>query len=278
MRLIFTVLEAHDLPKLHSFRPTNPYVEVECCGVTARSSPVKNSRSPKWLDAQFHFDISSPEDLLIVAIMDKCMGTDKVLGQITVSVQSVCQQTKKQGSSRLRLKDSGPASILIVQAKLLEKTLPDCSSPSALKPTTPVSSSSNLTSPLPHVGSGSAMAPDPEPEPDGEFEHRASSPPAPVGIRRGFSMCSNQVLGTLETLGAELNELEAEVAALEPSDRDDIGKLFGTIEKLLLTRIDAVATSDLSTGQQQARTERKMLVVRAQKLLDRLSELRGLGA
>eukprot|EP00668_Euglena_longa_P040878 GGOE01053806.1.p1 GENE.GGOE01053806.1~~GGOE01053806.1.p1 ORF type:complete len:217 (+),score=44.33 GGOE01053806.1:82-732(+) len=97
------------------------------------------------------------------------------------------------------------------------------------------------------------------------------------GMGRTMSETSIQTLQTLEELAKEMEDLERQTADIvheDPTSPDVIGQLFGTVQKLLEHRIDAVSTMELTSGQQDARDGRKGLVKRANGLLDRLVQLR----
>jgi hypothetical protein len=92
-----------------------------------------------------------------------------------------------------------------------------------------------------------------------------------------LSKPSIKALDTLDQLAKHVERLEAQIAAIVPGDpkfKDQIGGLFGTVEKLLEQKIDAVSTTDLQSGKQTARLERKDLVKRTNALLDKLLLLR----
>eukprot|EP00669_Euglena_mutabilis_P002359 TRINITY_DN12983_c0_g1_i1.p2 TRINITY_DN12983_c0_g1~~TRINITY_DN12983_c0_g1_i1.p2 ORF type:complete len:197 (+),score=49.48 TRINITY_DN12983_c0_g1_i1:40-591(+) len=121
------------------------------------------------------------------------------------------------------------------------------------------------------------------PEPPVPPASSDSSPKAaPLGAAisdfdRRFSDVSLQTMQTLEQLAKELGVLEARAAEIvhdDPAAMDNVAMLFGTVQKLLEHRIDAVSTVDLQTGKQEARDGRKDLVNRANELLDQLAAMK----
>eukprot|EP00667_Euglena_gracilis_P019272 EG_transcript_20635 len=155
-------------------------------------------------------------------------------------------------------------------------------SPSATSPVSASHSSPPRSSPASSPPRPPVPLPDPTPEP----ADPAPATPSPQGegfaqalaqVGRTMSETSIQTLRTLEELAREMEDLErrtAEITHEDPAAVDVIGQLFGTVQKLLEHRIDAVSTVELTSGQQDARDGRKELVRRANGLLDRLVQLR----
>ena len=86
---------------------------------------------------------------------------------------------------------------------------------------------------------------------------------------------------TLENLETELigMQTESNVAAtallkreVPVGMRSDLAKLHGTANKLLATRLDAIVTSDLTTGRDEARAKRKALVAACETLIERTEQ------
>lgn len=49
-----------------------------------------------------------------------------------------------------------------------------------------------------------------------------------------------------------------------------LSQMFGSVDKMLQTEVDAVLTGELSSGKSLARNSRKSITLRAQALLDRI--------
>jgi myosin heavy subunit len=97
-------------------------------------------------------------------------------------------------------------------------------------------------------------------------------------VHRAYSKASIRTLETIEALNNEMHSLEVAASRCTPGDprhKDEIAQLYGTVDRLLTRRIDAVATSELHSGQEDAKVQRKELVRRGNKLLDQLEDLKG---
>jgi hypothetical protein len=115
---------------------------------------------------------------------------------------------------------------------------------------------------------------------------RMSAAPAPARAR-ALSARSSAALTRLGELSARLGEAEREFVALvheaaggPPATRlvqikNELAQLVGALDKLQMGGIDAVATHELESGQDEARTERKELNARSARLAERLVRLHG---
>jgi len=101
-------------------------------------------------------------------------------------------------------------------------------------------------------------------------------------MERSYSVRSQETVDTLQQIELELNSMKLQADDAEgvlkdpPSDglppqlRNTLAQLHGDANKLLATRIDAILTSDLSIGKDDARAKRKQLIGVTEGLIDRL--------
>eukprot|EP00906_Rhabdomonas_costata_P033990 RCo047846 len=86
----------------------------------------------------------------------------------------------------------------------------------------------------------------------------------------------------LSALSVELAEVEARVPQLTPSHKGEVASTHGLVDRMLRERIDAVdvvgAEGFAGIGVEEDRTARRLLVKRAQRVLDRLQKLLPSGA
>ena len=100
-------------------------------------------------------------------------------------------------------------------------------------------------------------------------------------LERQYSVRSTEVVGTLAQIELEVSAMETQLseadvilAACKPGEepdpqlRNDLAQLHGNANKLLATRIDAILTSELISGRDDARAKRKALIKVVEKLID----------
>lgn len=96
-----------------------------------------------------------------------------------------------------------------------------------------------------------------------------------------LSTVSARALDTLESLGREVDDVEAAIAAYERLERGapdaakhaalgELRQLNGRLDKLQAERVDAVCTAELESGRDEARAERKRLNGRLDALRPRV--------
>jgi hypothetical protein len=114
-----------------------------------------------------------------------------------------------------------------------------------------------------------------------------SAVPAAAARARALSARSSAALTRLGELSARLGEAERAFVALvheaaggPPAARlmqikNELAHLVGALDKLQMGGIDAVATHELESGQDEARAERKELNARSARLAERLVRLHG---
>lgn len=108
------------------------------------------------------------------------------------------------------------------------------------------------------------------------------SPSPPGKIQRQYSVASQQTVDALQMFELQLFDMERSAddykAAVEaaclpdgvPLDlRNKIAQLYGNAGKLLATKVDAVLTAELNSGQADARAKRKALSARCEALMVR---------
>jgi|EP00908_Phaeocystis_cordata_P013079 hypothetical protein len=130
----------------------------------------------------------------------------------------------------------------------------------------------------------------PQPKPDASSAGATSSPApavAPPGreLSRKLSVMSQKTVETLESLEEQLSSMklhcdEAEHDLDNPGDegfrlglRSDLAALHGNANRLLATRLDAILTSELNSGRDEARAKRKALIGQSEALIDRCEAL-----
>merc|ERR1712166_464775 len=100
-------------------------------------------------------------------------------------------------------------------------------------------------------------------------------------LRREMSTHSVYALETLDSLSDRLKQYEEHVASIVGRESTDepvgktktrLGQLFGDVDKMLSTQVDAVCTADLNSGKLDARTLRKAITLRAQQVLDTIEK------
>ena len=105
-------------------------------------------------------------------------------------------------------------------------------------------------------------------------------PQPPHRLMREMSMASRATHDTLEQIELEVLDMQRTCDAaeetlektaadqLEPQLRNDLAQLHGNANKLLATRIDAILTSELISGRDDARAKRKALIKQVEKLIE----------
>jgi len=103
-------------------------------------------------------------------------------------------------------------------------------------------------------------------------------------LDRQYSIRSSATVHTLEDIEQEVNVMSKRVEEVEgilqttPPDqfeaglRGELAQLHGNANKLLATRIDAILTSELISGRDDARAIRKQLIKDVEKLIDKVEE------
>ena len=105
--------------------------------------------------------------------------------------------------------------------------------------------------------------------------------PAPRAVERHLTSRSQAMQETLEGLETELHEMQetserAEQLLGQPELpvglRSELATMHGAANKLLATRLDAIVTSDLTTGRDAARAKRKVLVAATEALIEKTEQ------
>jgi len=106
------------------------------------------------------------------------------------------------------------------------------------------------------------------------------TPAPPHRLTRELSIASRKTVDTLEAIDLEVFDMqrvcdEAEKTLeqtpadeLDPKLRGQLAQLHGNANKLLATRIDAILTSELVSGRDDARAKRKALIKQVEKLIE----------
>ena len=104
-------------------------------------------------------------------------------------------------------------------------------------------------------------------------------------LQRQYSVRSQVTVDTLEQLELEVLEMQTLQAEaentlsstpgdqLDPALRNSLAQLHGNANKLLATRIDAILTSELVSGRDDARAKRKALIKVVEELIEKVEGL-----
>ena len=97
--LCVEVLEAERLPKMDSgFGSADPYAIVLFEGTAARTSTIKQSRSPQWTCGTaraFRFPVRCPYSCVYVALKDEdVVGSNEVIGRVIIELGSLYARTQ----------------------------------------------------------------------------------------------------------------------------------------------------------------------------------------
>ncbi len=112
-----------------------------------------------------------------------------------------------------------------------------------------------------------------------------AKPDLPAGrmLQRQYSLASKQTVDTLQTIELQIVDLERQTsehhdliesgAELPPELRNKLAQLHGDANRILAVKVDAILTSDLNSGRDDARATRKALIKRLEALIERLEAL-----
>lgn len=104
------------------------------------------------------------------------------------------------------------------------------------------------------------------------------------GISKKYSVRSADAIDTLNTLDGAFASMAQRVSnlekAIDPNNlesiiaaKNDLAQIIGDLEKLQCNKLDAVETSDLHSGQQEAKAHRKALNKEVNNLLEQTQAL-----